>query len=398
MNLKIMINIILSLYFFIAAIGGFTTSFIILFSKKSYPKSFFLGLFLFSIGFISVYNFYVSANAFKNFPAFLEFAKAFIFLIAPSSFLYVRGILFPDMIFKNYDWLHFSPFIFYFSLTIILSANNYDTYGLINDISDKIKSPFSMLSLTVWLAYAVYQTMIILNYNLKQFSNSQFYKLNVFSWIRFFNLMILCLFSTLFVYYLLVSNIESVDFLFYTLISLVLFFTVALLYFKPQIFYDNSFEVFDLLRSNSEFKKTTECKTPLELIKELNPEKKEIYLMKLNNVLYNSKLFLKKDFVIRDLSDATGISVHQLSSLINSEFGLHFQDFVNLKRIEYFNQKINDPEWKDLSLEGMAWGSGFKSRTTCFRAFVKHTGKSPSEYTKEIRKNSDKILFFESKL
>ncbi|WP_431243625.1 helix-turn-helix domain-containing protein [Flavobacterium sp. P21] len=95
---------------------------------------------------------------------------------------------------------------------------------------------------------------------------------------------------------------------------------------------------------------------------------------------------------MRDIADETGISVHHLSNLINSEFGLHFQDYVNLKRIEYFKEKINDPEWKDLSLEGMAWGSGFKSRTTCFRAFIKHTGKSPSEYFKVIRMNPEKSI------
>ncbi|WP_269236265.1 helix-turn-helix domain-containing protein [Flavobacterium flavigenum] len=94
------------------------------------------------------------------------------------------------------------------------------------------------------------------------------------------------------------------------------------------------------------------------------------------------------------MSDETGISVHQLFILINSEFHVHFQDFVDLKRIEYFNEKINDPEWKDLSLEGMALGSGFKSRTTCFSAFIKHTGKSPSEYFKIIkRKKEDKADF-----
>ncbi|WP_417941088.1 helix-turn-helix domain-containing protein [Flavobacterium sp. RS13.1] len=140
--------------------------------------------------------------------------------------------------------------------------------------------------------------------------------------------------------------------------------------------------------------KTVENKKGLQIIKELTQEKKEEYLTKLNNVLNDKQLFLRKNFVIRDLSDETGISVHHLSGLINSEFNLHFQDFVNLKRIEYFNKKINDPEWKDLSLEGMAWGSGFKSRTTCFRAFIKHTGKSPSEYFKVIKqKKEDKADF-----
>ncbi|WP_246236262.1 helix-turn-helix domain-containing protein [Flavobacterium ajazii] len=149
-------------------------------------------------------------------------------------------------------------------------------------------------------------------------------------------------------------------------------------------------ENLDMIKDDSHDNKTDENINTLSLVKELTPEKKEEYLIKLDNVFRNKKLFLKKDFVIRDLSDETGITVHHLSNLINSEFNLHFQDYVNLKRIEYFNERINDPEWKDLSLEGMAWGAGFKSRTTCFRAFIKHTGKSPSEYFKLIRGNTDK--------
>ncbi|WP_229684239.1 helix-turn-helix domain-containing protein [Flavobacterium limi] len=259
----------------------------------------------------------------------------------------------------------------------------------------KIDSPFSMMSLTIWLMYAFCQTMMILNYDFKKNEETQFLKTNV-SWIRIYNLVILFLFSTLFVHYFLINSITMTDFSCYILISSVLIFTVGCLYFKPQMFYDLdvSFENYPVINDDDcQIVKTDESKNNLPSVKELTQEKKQEYLIKLNTVFLGKKLFLKKDFVIRDLSDETGISVHNLSNLINSEFNLHFQDFVNLKRIEYFNEKINDPEWKDLSLEGMAWGSGFKSRTTCFRAFVKHTGKSPSEYFKVIRDNPDKTNY-----
>lgn len=166
-------------------------------------------------------------------------------------------------------------------------------------------------------------------------------------------------------------------------------FIVGWLYFKPQIFYDTN-ESLDFVEEDLTIIECIENKNNLPLVKELTTEKREIYLAKLENIFASKELFLKKDLVIRDIADETGISVHHISSLINSEFSLHFQDYVNLKRIEYFREKINDPDWKDLSLEGMAWGSGFKSRTTCFRAFIKHTGKSPSEFFKVIRINPEK--------
>ena len=397
-----MLDIVLSLFFFIATIVGFATSFMVLFSKKNYSRSFFLGLFLFSLAVVSVYNFYLSANTFKSFPNLFMITKSFIFLVAPSAFLYVRSVLFPEKIFRKYDWIHFVPFIFYFSLTLIVWVGNYVDLQVIDYLSVKIKSPFSMLSLTIWLLYAFCQTMMILNYDLKKFNVNQFNRIKVLSWIRLYNLMILFLFSTLFVHYFLVNRVDSIDFSCYILISSVLVFTVGWLYFKPHIFYDenenNEVEKVNVVNENFNFDqeerhliviKSNETKS-LPLVKELTKEKKQLYLAKLESIFATKKLFLKKDLVIRDIAEETGISVHHLSNLINSEFNLHFQDYVNLKRIEYFKEKINDPEWKDLSLEGMAWGSGFKSRTTCFRAFLKHTGKSPSEYFKVIRISPEK--------
>ena len=393
-----MIDIVLSLFFFIATLVGFATSFMVLFSRKNYSKSFFLGLFLFSLAVVSVYNFYLSANIFKHFPDLFMITKSFIFLVAPSAFLYVRSILFSNKkIFKKYDGLHFLPFMLYFGLTIFVWIGNFANLHLVDYISEKVQNPFSMLSLTIWLLYAFCQTMMILNYDLKKFKENHFNRVKLLSWIRVYNLMILFLFSTLFVHYFLVNQVDNLDFSCYILISSVLVFTVGWLYFKPQVFYDINNEPkldFDIEVYDSLEIKTKEIKNNLPLVKELTPDKKQEYLEKLEDIFCAKKLFLKKDFVIRDLSDETGISVHHLSNLINSEFNLHFQDYVNLKRIEYFKDKINDPEWKDLSLEGMAWGSGFKSRTTCFRAFIKHTGKSPSEYFKVIRINSDKTSAF----
>ncbi|MEP6804326.1 MAG: helix-turn-helix domain-containing protein [Flavobacterium sp.] len=383
-----MFDIILSLFFFIATIVGFATSFMVLFSKKNYSKSFFLGLFLFSLAVVSVYNFYLSANGSKEFPDLFRVTKSFIFLVAPSAFLYVRSILFSDRIFRKYDWLHFLPFMIYFSLSLFVWIGNFINPQLIHYVSVKINSPFSMLSLTIWLVYAFCQTMMILNYDLKKFKENHFNRIKVLSWIRLYNLVILFLFSTLFVHYFLITRVDSIDFSCYILISSVLVFTVGWLYFRPQIFYDAT-ENTEFVEEKLIVIKTSESKT-LPLVKELTPEKKSLYLNKLDSIFASKELFLKKDLVIRDIADETGISVHHISNLINSEYNLHFQDYVNLKRIEYFKDKINDPEWKDLSLEGMAWGSGFKSRTTCFRAFIKHTGKSPSEYFKVIRINPEK--------
>lgn len=126
-----MADIVLSIFFFIAAMVGFATSFMVLFSKRNYSKSFFLGLFLFSLTVVSIYNFYLSANIFKAFPDLFMITKSFIFLAAPSAFLYVRSILFPEIVFKKFDWLHFVPFVVYFLLTVLVWIGNYSDSNFI---------------------------------------------------------------------------------------------------------------------------------------------------------------------------------------------------------------------------------------------------------------------------
>jgi AraC-like DNA-binding protein len=117
----------------------------------------------------------------------------------------------------------------------------------------------------------------------------------------------------------------------------------------------------------------------------LTSKEKKVYLAKLDKTLAAKKLFLKNDFSMPDLARETGISLHVISYIINSQFNSRFTDYVNLKRIDYFKEKVNDVQWKDLSVMEMMLASGFKCRTTCYRAFTKHVGLSPSEYLKANR-------------
>ncbi|OXA82024.1 AraC-type DNA-binding protein [Flavobacterium aquidurense] len=120
----------------------------------------------------------------------------------------------------------------------------------------------------------------------------------------------------------------------------------------------------------------------------LTSKQKKYYLAKIERVLASNKLFLQNDFSLPDLEKETGIKLHTISYIINSQINHHFTDYINLKRIDYFKGKINDADWKGLTLEKMIQACGFKSRTTGYRAFKKHLGIAPSEYLKLYRVHS----------
>ena len=98
--------------------------------------------------------------------------------------------------------------------------------------------------------------------------------------------------------------------------------------------------------------------------------------------------FRRKGYGIKDLAAETAIPPHHLSALINQEYRMNFSDFLNRYRIEYVKERMVQLDWRQLTLEGLALEAGFGNRTTFFRAFVKLTGSTPSEYQAQLAASS----------
>ena len=118
------------------------------------------------------------------------------------------------------------------------------------------------------------------------------------------------------------------------------------------------------------------------VFKTLSSKKEKLYFEKFQSIIISRKRFLKNDFSLPKLAQETGIQLYIISHVVNSQTNYHFNDYVNLMRIQYFKEKINDIEWKDLTVKEMTEACGFKSRTTAYRAFIRHIEMSPSDYLK----------------
>ena len=77
-----------------------------------------------------------------------------------------------------------------------------------------------------------------------------------------------------------------------------------------------------------------------------------------------------------------------LSRHINQGMGITFIDFVNQFRVEEVKRHMIAKESQGLTLLGMAFESGFNSKSTFNRIFKKFTGKSPSAYHKKAQNQS----------
>ncbi|SFP95197.1 helix-turn-helix domain-containing protein [Hymenobacter arizonensis] len=119
----------------------------------------------------------------------------------------------------------------------------------------------------------------------------------------------------------------------------------------------------------------------------LSEEKKQEYRARIEAHMLQQP-FRRKGYGIKDLAEETAIPPHHLSAFINQEYRMNFSDFINRQRVNYIKERMAQLDWRQLTLEGLALEAGFGNRTTFFRAFVKLTGSTPSEYQAQVAASS----------
>ncbi|WP_245915511.1 helix-turn-helix domain-containing protein [Leptospira johnsonii] len=112
----------------------------------------------------------------------------------------------------------------------------------------------------------------------------------------------------------------------------------------------------------------------------------EVTLARLNKLLDEDKIYLEEELRISDLAAVLGLSVHQVSELLNQVLNISFPDLLKKYRIEEAKRIIlNDPSTNILDL---AFSVGFQSKSSFYDSFKKHTGLTPQEFRKSILPDS----------
>lgn len=109
-----------------------------------------------------------------------------------------------------------------------------------------------------------------------------------------------------------------------------------------------------------------------------------MYLKKIQGYMKQEKPYLNAQLSLPDLASELKIPSHHLSRVINERLNLNFFDFINQYRVEEVKTKIANPKFDNLSLLGIAFESGFNSKSAFNRIFKKMTGSTPSAYKKSI--------------
>lgn len=115
----------------------------------------------------------------------------------------------------------------------------------------------------------------------------------------------------------------------------------------------------------------------------------EITLLKqrLTSLMIQQQPYLDSELNLVKLADLMSLSSHQLSYLINTGFNENFFQYINNYRVEKAKDLLRSNEKNNLSILGIAFESGFNSKTSFNTTFKKITNTTPSEF----KKNSSRL-------
>lgn len=116
-----------------------------------------------------------------------------------------------------------------------------------------------------------------------------------------------------------------------------------------------------------------------------------LYIKQLDKHMAESKPYLDRELSIYDLSKQLKIPRHFLSEVINEHLGKNFYNLVNDYRVEEVKRRLEDPEYKQLTILAIAYDSGFNAKSSFNTIFKEKTGITPSEYQKQVTARNSRL-------
>ena len=113
----------------------------------------------------------------------------------------------------------------------------------------------------------------------------------------------------------------------------------------------------------------------------MDDRESERYLAELKNYI-KEEVYLDPELSLRSLAGQMKLHPNKLSWLINETAGQNFKTYVNSYRLATFKQKAVDPANSHLTLLGLAYESGFNSKTVFNNFFKKNEGQTPRAWLK----------------
>lgn len=124
---------------------------------------------------------------------------------------------------------------------------------------------------------------------------------------------------------------------------------------------------------------TTEKESDKELLTETEAAS---YQMRLLEKMETEQYYLNATLSLKELADKIDLHPNKLSWLLNEKLNKNFYEFINSYRLKAFQAKALDPSYSHLSILGLAYESGFNSKSVFNHYFKKVTHQTPKAWVK----------------
>lgn len=303
--------------------------------------------------------------------------------LGPIIFLYIRSLFEdnPRLIRKNI--FHFLPsliFIVFISTPMLISLHKGKLEFIYLEFIANHRLQMFMLFDIVFLIYSIWTLKLFFRYRKTLKLNFSNLSGEDFDWVKYMLLGVLFISSghLILAIYDLFFEITAFERKYLTLISIF----ILIVYLGYHGIYQSKILLPHFLIDDPPFRKGKKEKG----LSNTSIEEIDAFKIRLEKVLINDKPYLDESLTLSKLADLIPTSDKKLSTFLNQHLNITFYDMINAYRVESVKEKILSDNYTHLSLLGIAYESGFNSKTSFNRIFKNQTGLSPSEYKKSHQK------------
>lgn len=323
-------------------------------------------------------------GSYREFMFFVPFQQ--LFLLGPVLYFYTRTLLNRSYTISRIEMWHFLPaavYLLYSLLVFIIDTLVLDAFYFYADGRDKDLAFWCQMSgLISMLFYLILSLKVYNRYRAYTVEELSYANDVAFTWIKHF-LMAFCTILVLRVLFFILNpewGKFGNKYWFY------LCFSILALYIAITGYSST-------LRTILNYRFTSPVVLPSFPEPELEKEEEESHSQagvttndwhdKIAALFNEGRVTENPNLTLRDIADELGTNRNVVSGVINSDFGMNFNDYVNKKRTEAVVVKIEQGVHLNHTLLSIALDCGFNSKTTFNRAFKKHTGLTPRQYVEK---------------
>lgn len=302
----------------------------------------------------------------------------------PFIYLYTRFITRENRPLLLKDLYHFAPFVL---LTILY-------FAFFKDIVDFNDVDFLKKDGYIWqrMFFATFLMISIIGYTYLIFRELRKYRsllINFFSFRSSTNELIWVnslagLYSLTFIGYFVLGAINALYKTQFIPLDTMSHIGLTILAFATSYFGIKQPSLFWGVRTIAEDSEVSLQKREGKKERSLEPDDVLQFKEKLFKYMQEEKPYLKTDLTLNDLSDKLNIPKHDATLLLNKYVEKNFFQFVNEYRSEEVIRKLQNPDFDHLTIQAIAYDSGFNSKSSFNSFFKQYTGKTPSQYKQDL--------------